>query len=193
MLKKIYLLVIAIQIASCTTIIGGNKSTAEASGRRMGPATISDGNATLQNDKLSALTVMGNFNGSNLVIARDLRVESNATLTKITVKGNTEIKNSLSGLKTDFQGSLTVNGNIACSDCEFESGIRFNGNNLMLTDKSRVYGAIIDTNPSIPGTIIIDHSRVKGNIEFATPNSQVILRNSGSLKGEIVNGTLRQE
>lgn len=183
----------AILLNACATIIGGDESTAEASGNRMGPATIASGDTALQNDKFSALTVLGQFNGNKLVIAHDLRIESNAYLTKVTVRGNTAIKGNLSCLKADFQNGIMVGGNITAQDSEFESGIRFNGRQLELTDSSKVYGAIINTNPTTPGLIIIDHSKVRGNIEFAAPNSQVILRNKGSFKGEIVNGVVRQE
>lgn len=186
-------LVSALLLNACATIIGGDESTAEASGNRMGPATIASGNTALRNDKFSALTVLGSFNGSKLVIAHDLRIESNAYLSKVTVRGNASIKGNLSCLNSDFQDLTIIGGNITAQDSEFESGVRFNGKQLELTDGSKVYGAIINTNPATTGVIIIDHSKVRGNIEFAAPNSQVILRNKGSFKGEIVNGVVRQE
>lgn len=187
------LLLALLTLSGCSTIIGGNSSTAEASGARMGPSSLADGSTSLQNDKFNALTIGGDFTGNNLVIANKLQVESSAILTKVTVKGPSLIGGNLISNDATFKGALKVDHNIISIYSDFESGIRFNGAQLELNGRSEVWGNIISTKVDAPAVIVINHSKVKGNIEFAVPNGLVVIKNHAYFKGEIINGALKEE
>ena len=195
-LKRVYnlsALVILLALTGCATIIGGDYSTAKTSGDGMGPATIADENTSLQNDKFSALTISNDFTGTNIVIEHEFKVESAAILTRVTAKGTTHIGGNLICNHSRFDGAVVVDHAIICSDSKFESGLRFGGSQLDLGSSSKVYGNIINTRVGSSSVIVINHSYVKGNIEFAESNGLVILKNGGEFKGTVVNGNLRQE
>ena len=191
-LTLIGLLISAILLSGCATIIGGFSSTAEASGDGMGPATLSESNTTLQNDKFEALTIGANLTATKLVIGTDLKVTGNANLTKVTIKDDTSVGGDLICDDATFKSSVNVHGNLTSSDSYFGEGIEFAGRTLQLSNGSKVVGEIINSN-SQAVTLIIDHSVVKGNIGFANAASRVILRNGGTLKGQLLNGKLEQE
>lgn len=179
-------------MSGCATIIGGFSSTAEASGDHMGPATISESSVTLQKDSFEALTCESDLAAIKLIIGEELNVKGNANLTKVTVRNNTNIGGSLTSDDSTFKGSVKIGGNISTGDSYFAKGIEFAGTSLQLSNRTKVIGQIISSNLQ-PVTIIIDHSEVKGNIGFANSGSQVILRNGGELKGNLLNGKLQQE
>lgn len=191
-LTLISLLISGILLSGCATIIGGFSSTAEASGDGMGPATLSESNTTLQNDKFEALTIGANLTASKLVIGADLNVHGTANLTKVTVRDDSIVGGDLICDDVTFKSSVNVHGNLTSSDSYFGEGIEFAGRTLQLSNGSKVVGEIIISN-SQPVTVIIDHSVVKGNIGFANAASRVILRNGGALKGNLLNGKLEQE
>ncbi len=188
----ISLLLSGVIMSGCATIIGGFSSTAEASGDNMGPATLIESNVTLNNDKFEALTSQSDLTATKLVIGEDLKIKGNANLTKVTVKNTTTIGGSLTSDDSTFKGSVKVGGNISTGDSYFAKGIEFAGTSLQLSNSTKVIGQIISSNPQ-PVTIIIDHSKLEGNIGFANSASNVILRNGGELKGTLLNGKLQQE
>lgn len=191
-LTLISLLISALLLSGCATIIGGVSSTAEASGDGMGPATLSESNTTLQNDKFEALTIGANLTASKLIIDEDLNVRGTANLTKVTVRDDSIVGGDLICDDVTFKSSVNVHGNITSSDSYFGEGIEFAGRTLQLSNGSKVVGEIISSNTQTV-TLIIDHSVVKGNIGFANAASRVILRNGGELKGNLLNGKLEQE
>ena len=191
-LTLIGLLISALLLSGCATIIGGFSSTAEASGDGMGPATLSESNTTLQNDKFEALTIGANLTASKLIIGEDLNVRGTANLTKVTVRDDSIVGGDLICDDVTFKSSVNVHGNITSSDSYFGEGIEFAGRTLQLSNGSKVVGEIISSNTQAV-TLIIDHSVVKGNIGFANAASRVILRNGGELKGNLLNGKLEQE
>jgi cytoskeletal protein CcmA (bactofilin family)/uncharacterized protein YceK len=191
-LTLISLLISALLLSGCATIIGGFSSTAEASGDGMGPATLSESNTTLQNDKFEALTIGANLTASKLIIDEDLNVRGTANLTKVTVRDDSIVGGDLICDDVTFKSSVNVHGNITSSDSYFGEGIEFAGRTLQLSNGSKVVGEIISSNTQTV-TLIIDHSVVKGNIGFANAASRVILRNGGELKGNLLNGKLEQE
>ena len=183
------LLILLTNLAGCATIIGGNKSTAEASGDGVGPATISDGSISLQNDKLSSLTIGGDLNASKLTIINSLSVESSAFLSKFTVRKTTTIGANLTALRSDFYQLATVGGNVSAVDSYFGAGITFAGSLAELKSGSKVVGNVLNTSAT-PTQLIIDHSEVKGSVAFAVSGGQVIVRNHGKLTGSVTNGSL---
>jgi hypothetical protein len=41
--------------------------------------------------------------------------------------------------------------------------------------------------------IVINHSTVKGDIDFAESNGLLVLKNKATFKGQLINGTMKQE
>ncbi len=179
-------------LSSCATIIGGNTPTDKTTGTHYGPATIADGDTTLDSNRYSALTIRGNLTSTKLVISDDLKIESNATLTKVRVKDDTEIGGNLIAEDCTFEDTSKLGGNGNIKDSFFGNGLDFAGSQLELTERSKVIGNINSTNPN-GATIIIDRSTVRGNISFAKESGTVIIRNKGNLKGQVINGTLKNE
>lgn len=183
---------LTLSLSSCATILGGNKSTAEASGDGVGPATISDGSQVLNNDKFEALTIGGSFTGSRLTVMKNMNIESDAILTKVTVKDDSVVGGNLISNDSTYKDTLKVGGNLISNDSYFAKGIEFNGTQLELNQSSKVIGNIISTSRN-QSTIVINHSTVKGDIGFAESNGLLVLKNKATFKGQLINGTMKQE
>lgn len=182
---------VSLLISGCATIIGGFASTAKTSGNGMGPATISEGDTTLQNDKFTSLSVYnGNLNIDHFLIANELHTTGNVSALKLTVKKTSSIGGFLQATDSSFYDSCKVSNNVIVNDSYFGTNIEFGGTNMELTNRSKVVGNIISTNPK-PVTIIIDRSLVKGDIGFANSNSTVIIQNKGHVKGKVLNGKVQ--
>lgn len=176
----------------CATIIGGSASTAEASGDNMGPATISDTSVTLQNDKFSALTINGTLTATNITVGNDLLVESNAILTKVTIKDDSIIKGQLNATNCSFKDDVKIFGNGQLSNSYLGGNLEFGGTKLDLSKSSKIIGGIISSN-SLPVTITLDHSQIRGDVGFANSNSVLIIKNGGKFTGKLINGNLEKQ
>lgn len=174
-------------LSSCSTIIGGFTPTSKSAGG-IGPATIGNGDTTLNNDKFEALSIeSGSLTINSVLILENLNVSNNVTATKLTVKGSSYIGGSLIDSNSSFNENCTVGNNISADKSYFAKNIEFAGTNLTLQNKSKVVGDIISTSTE-PSTIVIDHSIVKGIIGFTNANSKVIIQNKGHLTGRVFNG-----
>ncbi len=182
----------SLTLYGCTTIIGGHESTAEASGDNMGPATISDTNTTLQNDKFSALTINGMLSATNITIGNDLLVESNATLIKVIVKDDTIIKGQLNATNCSFKDDVKISGNGLFINSYLGGNLEFGGTKLDVSKSSKIIGGIISSNHNLV-TITLDHAQIRGDIGFANSNSTLVIKNGGKFTGKLINGNLEKQ
>ncbi len=178
-------------VSSCATIIGGNVSTKRSSGGAYGPASIVESNTTLTNDKLIALTVTnGDLTLDKFAIKYKLNVFGDLTINDTDLNGITQVGGMMNSNQSNFYQSCGILGNVFANNSYFAKDIEFSGNKMELTGRTKVVGNIINTS-STPVTIIIDHSRVKGNIGFANSNSVVIIQNRGYVAGQVINGKVQ--
>lgn len=193
MQKKLIPGLLILLISSCsTTTIGGNASTAKTSGDFVGPASMAQGDISVAQDTIDALTVGGNLSANKFKIINDLQVAKNAQLTKVKVLQNTQIGGNLTTTSSTFYATTKVQGNLISTNSSFKQGLEFAGNQLQLTKHSKVSGNVISTSPQAT-TISIDDSTVTGDIGFANSSGVVILINDGRLKGKLINGTLQKK
>lgn len=186
-----YCLALLILLNGCATVIGGDVSTAKSSGS-IGPATIADSDATLQNDKIASLTVAGKLNAKKVAIDQNLIVRDSAILNDVDVRGDSSIGGNLTALSSTFDNLTKVGGNLVSDDSYFGNNLEFGGVNLQLVHKSIVTGNVLSTSRE-PTTIIIDRSTIRGDITFTNPSGVIIIRNRGVFKGEVINGVLHHE
>lgn len=175
---------------SCSTSIGGFTPTSKSAGG-IGPATIGNGDTSLDNDEFEALTIeSGNLIINEVLILENLKASNDVNANKLNIKGSSYIGGSLIDSNSSFAETCTVSNNITADRSYFAKNIEFSGTNLTLQNKSRVVGNIVSTSTK-PTTIIIDRSLVKGTISFINPNSKVIIQNKGHLVGKVFNGIVQ--
>ena len=104
-----------------------------------------------------------------------MNIESDAILTKVTVKDDSVVGGNLISNDSTYKDTLKIGGNLISNDSYFAKGIEFNGTQLELNQGSKVIGNIISTSRN-QSTIVINHSTVKGDIGFAESNGLLVLK-----------------